>query len=412
MTPFQLKSLREKCAELKASAEAIYRDADPKNTGVVNMPADKREQVTRILAELKSAREDLANGEMLAAQTAASAPVMDANDQRAYSILRAVTKLDRREPLDGLEREVSDEIAKRNNGRQPSGFYLPLELRDLTVSTGSGAVGTNVLGSLIDALRARLVAAQAGATVLSGMQGAFAIPRISAASTAYWVAASGTTTASNQTLDQVAFTPKTIGATTTIERKFMVQSSVDAEQLVRNDIASVIANGLDLAALEGTGANNQPLGVGANTNISHVSINAAPSYTNVVKLWSTVAAAHGDQGSLAFVTHPGVGGQWKSLDRSTNGSGIFIDNGSGVLGYPVYYTGALNATRGASSNQSSILFGNWSDLVIALFTGVDVIVDPYSIGTSGAVKLTMLQDCDINVRNTGSFARATNATVL
>jgi hypothetical protein len=73
--------------------------------------------------------------------------------------------------LDGLELEVSQELARRS-GKPPQGFYLPMdapifrqaEHRDLTSSTGTGAVATRTDSArLIDLLRAKSVLGTLGA---------------------------------------------------------------------------------------------------------------------------------------------------------------------------------------------------------------------------------------------------------
>ncbi|MEZ7686630.1 phage major capsid protein, partial [Neisseria flavescens] len=51
-----------------------------------------------------------------------------------------------------------------------------------------------------------------------------------------------------------------------------------------------------------------------------------------------------------------------------------------------------------------LIFGNWSDLMIAHWGVLDVIVDPYTKSTAGAVRITTLQDVDIAVRHVESFA--------
>ena len=63
-----------------------------------------------------------------------------------------------------------------------------------------------------------------------------------------------------------------------------------------------------------------------------------------------------------------------------------------------------NLAKGNKINLSPLIFGNWDSLVEAFWSGVDVLVDPYTGGTSGTVRVVLLQDCDIAVRYAASFA--------
>ena len=53
---------------------------------------------------------------------------------------------------------------------------------------------------------------------------------------------------------------------------------------------------------------------------------------------------------------------------------------------------------------SAIVFGNWSDLVIGQWGALDILVDPYTGGTAGTVRVRVLQDVDTVVRHAESFA--------
>jgi len=51
-----------------------------------------------------------------------------------------------------------------------------------------------------------------------------------------------------------------------------------------------------------------------------------------------------------------------------------------------------------------------SQLVIGLWSGVDLTVDPYTNSTTGAVRIVALQDADIMCRNGQAFSYAANLT--
>ena len=64
--------------------------------------------------------------------------------------------------------------------------------------------------------------------------------------------------------------PKTLGAFTDVTRQLMIQSSLDVENLIRNDLAGSMAIAIDNAALEGSGSSGNPTGITNTTGINTV----------------------------------------------------------------------------------------------------------------------------------------------
>ena len=276
--------------------------------------------------------------------------------------------------------------------------------RDLNVGTataGGNLVETELdAANFIDLLRNASALDQAGATVLTGLSGNVNIPRQSGAATAYWVAESGSPTESQQTIDQVALTPKTCGAFTDFSRRLMIQSSIDVENMVRTDLARVLALEIDRVGLYGSGSSNQPTGLKSTTGVLTEDFAAnAPTFAEVVALESDVAGANALLGSPVYLMNSAMAGSLKTTEKAT-GTAQFILAGGEVNGY-----------RAVISNQvesNDLWFGNFSDLIIAYFSGLDLMVDPYTGSTSGTVRVVALQDVDIAARHGASFSRGNN----
>ena len=328
-------------------------------------------------------------------------------ESRNFSFLRAINYL--ANPTDRSAREAAafeieaSEAAAAKLGRQSRGITIPQDVlrRDLTV--GAATAGGNLVateldaGSFIDLLRNASALDQAGATVLTGLTGNVAIPRQSGAATAYWVAESGAPTESQQSVDQVSLTPKTVAAYTDYSRRLMIQSSIDVENMVRSDLARVLALKIDLAGLYGTGTNGEPLGLKLTTGIGTENFSAAiPTFSEVVALESDVATANALLGSPVYLMNAAMRGGLKTKAKDA-GSGLFVMEGNEVNGY-----------RGVLSNQvasGDLWFGNFADLIIGYFSGLDIMVDPYTNSTSGTVRVVAMQDVDIAVRHPESFSR-------
>lgn len=349
-------------------------------------------------------------------------------DISKYSIVSAVRAMLMNDWRDaGLEREVSQEI-ERKTGKRAQGLYIPFEalktraLSKGTPSEGGYLVETTLLAdNFIEALRNKANVIALGATVLNGLRGDVAIPKQTAAATAYWVAEGSAPTASQQTFGQVTLNPKTVGAITTFTRKLMLQSSPAIEQLVRDDLMKLIGVELDRAAINGSGASNQPTGILKTTGIGAVAIGTdggAPAHSHIVGLESEVAIDNADLGALAYLTNAKVRGKLRQVfANATYGElPLWADSaeaGVGKLnGYKALVSNNVpfNLTKGTGTNLSAILFGNWADLLIGIWgNGLDILVDPYTNADTGNVRVRVFLDMDIAVRNAESFAAIVDA---
>lgn len=351
-------------------------------------------------------------------------------EAKSFSFLRAINALanpsDRKsQEAAAFEYDCSRAVSAQLK-RSPRGIMIPLDVlkRDMVVGTDSAGgylVGTDHLAAnFIEMLRARMMTQALGAIVLSGLVGDVAIPKQTGGATAYWVAESSDVTETTPTVGQVALAPKTCGAWSDISRKLLLQSSPDAEMLVRNDLSRTLALALDAAGIAGTGASNQPTGILSTTGIGDVAggtDGAAPDWADVVGLETEVAIDNADVGALAYLTNAQVRGKLKQTEKASGTAQFVWENGQeagfGLLnGYRAAVSNQVpsNLTKGASSGIcSAIIFGNFADLLYGLWGTVDITVDPYTQAPSGTVRVVALQDADVAVRHAESFAAMQDA---
>lgn len=360
----------------------------------------------------------------------ATAPVrtadvgMSKTEVKRYSLIRALHAL--ANPADAaaqraaaFERECSDAVSSKL-GKSARGFFLPhdVQKRDLVVGTasaGGNLVATDLLaGDFISLLRNAMVIMGMGTRMLTGLNGNIAIPRHSGAATAYWVAESGAPTESQQAFDQVTMSPKTVGAYTDISRKLLLQSSLDVEALVQQDLATVLGLAIQQAAINGTGASNQPSGLLTliTPSVAGGTDGLAPTWAHMVELETDVSVANADVGTLSYLTNAKVRGKLKGTPKVSGQNGFIWEGGdTPVNGYRAAVTNGVpsNLTKGTGTNLSAVIFGNFADLLIGMWGTLDLMVDPYSNSTSGTVRVVALQDVDVAVRHAESFATMVDA---
>ena len=335
---------------------------------------------------------------------------MTKKEVRKFSVMKAINALanptDRKAQRDAeFEFECSEEAAK-HYGRTAQGIMLPPEVlsnwntRDMNASDDAGIIGQDFrAGSFIDALR-NASAVMPLATNLNGLSGDVKIPKKTAASTAAFISSEGGASGeSEMTIGSVTMTPKTCGAFTDVTRQLMIQSSLDVENLIRDDLAQSMAIAIDDAALEGSGSSGNPTGITNTSGINTVSLSsaAAPTFAEMVSIETAVAVDNALLGDLAYIINPTNYGTLKTTAKASNTAEFVAVDGM-VNGYPVVRSSQLTA--------NNYVFGNFNDLLIGFFGGLDLTVDPYTNSTSGTVRIVALQSVDVAVRHAVSFCNA------
>lgn len=354
------------------------------------------------------------------------------NEARGFSMLRALDSLanpnDRRaQEAAAFEIECSNAVAQkrgissrgffvpengstgfvnqRGAGKYTPGISVPYDVtkRDLSAGTptdGQELVADNLLsGSFIDVLRNASVVAGMGATMMTDLVGDVSIPRKTSGSAAAWITTEGGDAAqSDPQFDQVTLTPKTAGVYTEVTRQLLKQSSIDVEAMLRTDLASGMATLLDLAALYGTGASGQPQGISTATGVNTPTdfVASVPTFLEVIAMESAVAGDNALMGALGYVLETAMRGSLKGTLKAAN-SGMFIwGDGNELNGYG---TGVSNQVT-----AGDVFFGNWADLIIGAWGGLDLLIDPYTNSLSGTVRIVAHQSMDLAVRHGESFA--------
>ena len=328
-------------------------------------------------------------------------------EKKRYSYARAIlAQADPKKYWDkaGFEVECSKAVADKF-GRSPQGLFVPYDVQKRTLTAGTATDGAELVAtdllasSFIDVLRDRSFALNMG-TVLDGLVGDVAIPRKTSAAAVGWVATEGgNVSLSDPQFDQVSLTPKTVGVATEFTRQLLLQSTPSIDGIVQGDLAASMANGIDDAAINGSGASGQPTGLVNQTGVltSTIATPGSPTWVEVVEFETDVAGANAlvDGGSFAYVGNTAVTGNLKTTEKATN-TGLFLLQDGRLNGYQYISTNRVAA--------NGLLFGNWQDLVIGLWGTLDLLVDPYTNSLSGTVRVVALQSIDIGVRHPESFS--------
>jgi len=337
---------------------------------------------------------------------------MTPKEVRRFSLVKAINAL--ANPSDRNAQRAAEfefecsEQAAREHGKVAQGIMLPAEvLRNWTRDINTGDDSTLIAedykgGDFIDVLRNSSSVMQAGATMLRGLQGNVVIPKKTAAASAGWIATEGGDSAESEfTSGSVTMSPKVIGAHTDASRLMLQQSSLDIENLIRDDLTQSIALAIDLGALAGSGTSGQPTGIANTSGINTTTFAAAnPTFAEIVAMESAVAADNALSGSLSYICKPADYGTLKTTSKDT-GSGMFVVEPDGRMnGY--------NVVRSNQVTSGDFYFGNFADLLIGMYGGLDITVDPYALSKAGGVRIIALQTVDVAVRHAVSFCKSSD----
>lgn len=311
--------------------------------------------------------------------------------------------------LNGLEKEAHDACESRHEKYQ-GGVIIPFDMtfkRDLeagTAAEGGALVADDLQASqFIDVLRNKSVALQAGAVPLTGLVGDLPIPRKTAGATfACYDEEGETSDDSTLAFDQVTLTPKRMSGRVPFSIQLMKQSTPNIDALIRKDLADGAAVALDLYALTGSGSSNQPTGVITTTGRNTVTFGAAATAAKVYSMISSVMEDNADSMSNVFAMTAAVWEKWALKDMGTDTGAHIIDKDDMIRRRKVLVTEQLSAS-------DRVIYGNFNELIIGQWGGLELLADPYTKAATAQVVLNAHMFFDIAVRHPVAFCVSTDS---
>jgi len=332
-----------------------------------------------------------------------------------FSFLRVLNQLAegvRPDQLEGAEGEVHQEAKReaRESGKFLSGFGMPafmMRAQDAaTAATAGNLIATELDSTLIPALRPKTVLAQLGAMTMSGLVGNLDLPAGDGIASATWEGETDAMANTDPSTRLVNLRPNRLAAVTTLSKQLLMQSSFSAEQWVRSELENAVARAVDSAGIQGNSASID--GILGTSGVSDITFGGAVTRAKLINLITKVAVENADVENMGFLMNPIIKGELQNLETDS-GSGLFVmDKANELFGYKVGIS-TLVPTN-ISSTKTAVIFGNFRDLVIANWGGLDIIVNPYSLDTTSQVRITINSFWDIKLKQPKSFAFGNDIT--
>lgn len=411
----KLNDIREQRALRVTEMRGLLDRADAEKRALT---ADEQTKFDKLKGEIAGMEADEARAQFLedAERRSMDRPDAEQRDhatlEGSVSILRILQAATEGRSLTGAEAEYAKETERRT-GRKAEGIYVPLaafEKRGTVNSTTSGAdlVATDHRpDQYIGPLRNALLARKLGVRVLSGLRGNVAIPKMTTGHSVGWVAEGGALTGSDSTYETVSLAPKHAGGLTEMSRQLIMQSSPDIEQLVRDDLAALLAQAIDSALIKG-GGTSEPVGVIATSGIQTSSL-ATLTWGNILTM---LQKADLENASAAnFVGSTKVKAKLAGTLKASGIAGYLMENGR-MADLPCYFSNQV-AEKTGTPNTGRLIAGDWSQVLLGIWSEVDLLVNPFdsTAYARGGVMVRAMTTCDVAVRYPKAFVLADDIAI-
>jgi HK97 family phage major capsid protein len=432
----KLKQLRDERGELLEAMSAIDAKASEEQRSLTADEQKEWDNAEARINDLNKQIERAEKAEKINAQLAASAGERTSNETsedkeiKQFSFLRFVKQAANKN-LEGFEKEMHEEAEKeaREVGYSIKNYGIPssiLTARTFTRNSVTGGVqpadGGQLVkddqGGMIDYLRDAQILRQAGARYLTGLKGNIPFDQVTQVATSTWKAENAVLDASKQQYANKEMTPHRLGTIMSPSKQLLVQASYDVEQMFRQDLLQSIAQAVDAAGIKGSGAANEPLGVLNTAGIGSVAIGSLggdPTYAHILGLEREVDIKNALEGNLRFLLNAKVRAKLRNTKIDAGSGQFLMPNKNELVGYNALSSNAvpsdLTKTDGTSTatDLSAIIFGNFQDLLIGQWGGLDVLADPYTLAGEGKLRLIVDSFWDVLVRRAESFAAIKDA---
>jgi len=408
--------LRQERAEMIAEANTLLETC---KTEARNFNEDEQvsydakiENIDKLKKDIEMVeRQEKLNAEI--ASNVGSASVQktsDLKEVRNYSVFKAIKGM-MNNNLDGVEKEMHDQAVNeaRAAGFSVNGLGIPAFLMEsrADVTQGTSAIApTNVL-AYADAMREASVFDKVGAQILTGLSANTTIP-VTGASSVAWASEVEAAADGGANFGKVELTPIRLAATVDISKQLLLQNS-GAEAAIMADLGRAVGGKIDQAIFNATTITGAPVSISATSGCGTITEAAFDDGVSVMKdlvaAEQTLGLAGGLEGALSYVCSPELISQIKrGVQVASVSAGL---DGMLVNGYPIKFTNGCSKSAGASGD---FVYGDFSKLIVGLFGGVDIMVDPYTQAANGQTRLVVNNYLDFGVTNGAGFVKGTSLT--
>jgi HK97 family phage major capsid protein len=238
-----------------------------------------------------------------------------------------------------------------------------------------------------------------GAETLDGLIGDVKFSKEGNSPSFVWEGETDVANESTPTFSNVTLSPNRGGTYIDVSNQAMKQTSPSVEQRVRKQLIGAVQRGLEGAAIEGA-----PSGPSGILDVATI-VSGTAGHALVVDLETAVAVDDADIGSLGYLTNAKGRGLLKQIVKDS-GSGNYVWEDGSVNSYDARVTNLITETASGAPEESPLIFGNFADLMMGMWGGIEILVDPFTQATSGMTRLVTNVYADVQIMHDESFSYA------
>lgn len=392
---------REVSADEQSQLEALDAEVEQLDADIVRAEADEARQL-RIAESLGTA-------------VSTDGPTSEQRELgrvvQRYSFLRAARSASKAVPLEGAEREMNEE-AIREVGTlnlefdvSERSFSIPstmVRATAQTVTQDNGEFGGVLVpqeSRIVEGFIPRLFLEEAGATMMTGLIGNVALPKFS--DYEYnWLKELEEIVLKAEKVGGPVLKPRRAGAGVSVSNQLLLQTSVGVENVIYNKLREAAGRALNKAALNGDGV-DQPLGIlnMPGVQLAKTTVEQDAGYDVIVELWKLVANTNANVGNASFVLNSLLAGALMTAKKDA-GSGRFVMENGVIEGSKTIVTNLVEQL----TDLQTLIYGDFSELYIGQWGGVNFVADPITGAGSGQTKIFSNLFADIQCANQNAFA--------
>jgi HK97 family phage major capsid protein len=278
-------------------------------------------------------------------------------------------------------------------------------LSEGTDSAGGYTVPTVLSAQLIDMLRADSVVMAAGAQSVPMARDNLSFAKVASDPVPAFRAEAAAIAESDPTFSQVTMTPKSLAVMVKVSRE-LLDDSVNIGTALPRIITKAMAVEMDKAALIGSGTGNEPTGIVNTAGIGTTALAGAPTYASLLAAQTGIASANAGPVS-AFIMHPRDRGTLAGL-VDTTGQPLNVPNA--LSGIPFLTTTALSITDGVGSDESTVICGNFANLMIGLRNDIRIEILKERYADTHQYGFVAVARFDVGVSHASAFHTITGVT--
>jgi HK97 family phage major capsid protein len=356
----------------------------------------KEEETEEVKAEEKETEEETKADEKRTIENKPTNNIIRKMNKE-FRLIKAIRDVAEHRQMDDVTKAVVNagvEEMRKSNLAFGGQLQLPLESRTITVANEGEDVVETQFTNILEPLRAKNVLAEAGAKYLTNLVGDVQVPIMSSANVG-WAGEVAEAESGDPSFAHVTLQPKRLTAYIDLSKQFIAQDSLAAEELIRTDLVNAINSKLEETILsDASGTTVSPQGM-----FDAISATSVSGYSDIVNKEADIEDANVN-GECVYVMSNKAKAALRAMAKSSKSTQLVFENGE------VDGTKALNTSH---ISGKKYLYGDFANLAIGQWSGIDITVDPFTKAKDGQVRLVVNAYFDAKVLRPTAFVAGTIA---